>query len=133
VTYGGDANFNGSSGKLTPNQTVNKAGTTTAVTSSQNPAGVGQVVTFTVTVATVAPGVGTPTGVVTFTIDGSTASTPALSSGVATFATSSLLTGTHSVTVAYDGSANFTGSDGALIPDQLVGDQFLIYLPVILN
>jgi len=133
VTYGGDANFNGSSGKLTPNQTVNKAGTTTAVASSQNPASVGQVVTFTVTVAAVAPGGGTPTGMVTFTIDGSAVTTPTLSSGVATFATSSLLTGTHSVTVTYGGSANFTGSAGALIPDQMVVDQFLIYLPVILN
>ncbi len=133
VTYGGNANFNGSAGKLPSNQVVNKAGTATAVASSQNPASVGQVVTFTATVAAVVPGSGTPTGVVTFTIDGGAVGMVALSGGAATFATSSLLTGTHPVTVTYGGSANFAGSAGVLVPDQGVVDQYLIYLPLILR
>jgi hypothetical protein len=133
VTYGGDSNFSGGVGKLTPDQTVNKAGTTTAVTSSKNPAHVSQVVTFTATVAAVAPGFGTPTGVVTFTIDGSTANTSTVSSGMATFATSSLLTGTHPVTVTYGGDAKFTASAAALIPDQVVVDLYSVYLPLIVR
>jgi len=132
VTYGGSANFNGSTGTLTPSQTITKASTTTTVASSQNPVFAGRVVTFTATVATAVPGFGTPTGVVTFTIDGSTASTSTLSSGMAKFATSSLAVGMHPVTVTYGGSANFTGSVGALIPDQAVIDQYFIYLPLIL-
>src|SRR5262249_5833260 len=46
--------------------TVNRAATTVALGSSVNPAVTGQAVTFTATVAAVAPGAGTPTGTVTF-------------------------------------------------------------------
>src|SRR5262245_47509046 len=52
-------------------QTVNRADTTTTVTSSANPSVVGQLVTFTATVASVAPGAGIPSGAVAFK-DGST-------------------------------------------------------------
>ena len=51
--------------------TVTKDGTTGVVVSSLNPSTPGQSVTFTVTVAAIAPGSGTPTGTVTF-YDGST-------------------------------------------------------------
>ena len=66
--YGGDINFTGSS-STTCTQTVTQASTTTTVSSSSNPSGSGQQVTFTATVATSAPGSGTPTGLVTF-LDG---------------------------------------------------------------
>src|SRR5207244_6987882 len=46
--------------------TVGQAGSTTAVSSSQNPSVFGQSVTFTATVSPVAPGAGTRTGTVTF-------------------------------------------------------------------
>jgi hypothetical protein len=131
MTYSGDANFKSSAGKLTPSQTVNKASTTTAVASSQNPVKVGRVVTFTATVAAVAPGVGIPTGVVSFTIDGSTVGTAVLIGGVAKFPTSSLSVGLHPVTATYRSDANFTASVGALIPDQTV--LHMIYLPLVLK
>jgi hypothetical protein len=55
TSYGGDENFNGSTGSLTGNpQVVN--------TSSPNPSVSGQSVTFTATISPVAPGGGTPTG-----------------------------------------------------------------------
>src|SRR5207302_6439180 len=55
AVYGGDTNFTGStSSALT--QTVNKPGTTTALSSSANPSAFGQSVTFTATVAVLAPG-----------------------------------------------------------------------------
>ncbi|KOG43119.1 vegetative cell wall protein, partial [Streptomyces decoyicus] len=60
ATYSGDANFTTSTGGDT--QTVNKAATSTTLTSSPDPSTFGQPVTFTATVAAVPPGVGTPTG-----------------------------------------------------------------------
>ena len=47
AVYSGDANFTGSTATLT--QTVNQRISSTAVTSSVNPSGVGQAVTFTAT------------------------------------------------------------------------------------
>src|SRR4029077_1069048 len=86
TSYGGDGNFNGSTGSLTGNpQVVNKTSTTTTLTSSRNPSIFGQSVTFTATASPVAPGAGTPTGTVTFLDGGSPIGTGTLSEGVATF------------------------------------------------
>lgn len=118
ATYGGDPSFIGStSGSL--NQVVNKASTATSVTSAPNPAVFGQSVTFTATVAAVAPGVGAPTGIVTFTIEGAPVAVAA-SGGVATYVASTLAVGTHPVSAAYGGDANFNSSTGALTPNQTV-------------
>ncbi|HYL76326.1 MAG TPA: Ig-like domain repeat protein [Bryobacteraceae bacterium] len=115
TSYGGDGNFNGSTGSLTGNpQVVNKANTTTAVTSSQNPSVFGQAVTFTATVAPVAPGAGTATGTVTFLDGGSPIGTGTLSGAVATFSTSALAAGSHTITTSYGGDGNFNGSTGSL-------------------
>src|SRR5207237_2218566 len=65
-----------SSGTLS--QVVNKADTTTALSSSANPSVVGQAVTFTASVTVTAPGTGTPSGAVTFQ-DGATPLGPARS------------------------------------------------------
>jgi hypothetical protein len=88
-------------------------GTTTTLTSSPNPSVGGQSVTFTATVA--ASGSGVPTGTVTFT-DGSTSlGAGTLSGGIATFSTSALTAGTHSITATYSGDANFAGSTSVLL------------------
>ena len=50
AVYGGDSNFAGSTSKAVK-QVVNKATTTTTLTSSQNPSNFGQSVTFTASVA----------------------------------------------------------------------------------
>jgi hypothetical protein len=110
AVYNGDASFNTSTNSPALTQTVNKAGTTTAVASSANPSVSGQSVTFTATVTAVAPGTGTPTGTVTFK-DGATALvTNALSAGQATFATSTLSVAAHAITAVYNADANFSGS-----------------------
>src|SRR4029077_11163836 len=115
TSYGGDGNFNGSTGSLTGNpQVVNKTNSTTTVTSSQNPSIFGQSVIFTATVSPVAPGAGTPTGTVTFLDGGSPIGTGTLSGGVATFATSALAVGNHTITTSYGGDGNFNGSTGSL-------------------
>src|SRR6202008_81110 len=115
TSYGGDGNFNGSTGSLTGNpQVINKANTSTTVTSSVNPSVFGQSVTFTATVSPVAPGAGTPTGTVTFLDGGSPIGTGTLSSGIATFTTSALPVGNHTITTSYGGDGNFNGSTGSL-------------------
>jgi hypothetical protein len=94
----------------------------TAVASSSNPSLVGQQVTFTA-VVTAAGYSGTPTGTVTFTIDGA-AQTPVPLSVIgganeAQFTTSALTAGQHSVTATYSGDAHVSGSSASL-PSQTV-------------
>jgi hypothetical protein len=111
AVYGGDSTFVSSTSNLVK-QVVNKATTTTALASSQNPSNFGQSVTFT---ATVTPQFsGTVKGSVTF-YDGTTAlKTVALSGGVAKFTTSTLSSGTHNITGTYNGSTSFIGSSASL-------------------
>jgi hypothetical protein len=107
AVYSGDTNFVAStSNSLT--QTVNQAASSTSLVSSVTPSTFGQSVTFT---ATVASGVGTPTGTVTF-IDGAAnlGSGTLNASGQATFASSALAVGTHSITAVYSGDTNFVTS-----------------------
>jgi subtilisin-like proprotein convertase family protein len=101
---------------LTIDYTVGNPGaSTTTVTSSANPTVFGQSVTFTATVAAVAPGAGTPTGTVTFR-DGSTnLGTATLASGTATLATAALTVASHSITVNYGGDGNFFPSTSAAL------------------
>src|SRR5439155_13506474 len=66
--YLGNASLNLSTSAAVT-ETINKAGTTTAVTTSGTPAAVGTTVTFTATVTPTAPGTGTRTGTVNF-LDG---------------------------------------------------------------
>src|SRR5207249_7128660 len=91
-------------------QTVNKASTSTAVTSSLNPSIFGQSVTFTATISVTAPGSGTPTGSVNFQAGGTTITgcgTAALNgSAQATCATSSLAVGNDTITAIYSCNAN---------------------------
>src|SRR5207244_959697 len=83
---------------------VNSAKAATAVTSSALSSVYGQAVTFTATVAAVAPAIGTPSGVVTF-FDGNLplGSQMLDASGKASGNISTLVAGTHSITVAYGG------------------------------
>jgi hypothetical protein len=67
-------------------------------------------VTFTATVSALAPATGTPTGMVEFKDGGTTIDTATLSGGVATFKTSTLMVGTHTITATYLGDTNFLGS-----------------------
>jgi hypothetical protein len=115
VQYASDGHFLSSSSSVL-NQVVNQDATTTALSSSKNPSVYGQSVTFQATVKAAAPGSGTPTGTVTFLDDGNPIGTAALNSrGVATFATSSLATGSQSITAIYGADANFRTSRSAAL------------------
>jgi hypothetical protein len=106
AVYGGDSKFASSTSKAV-SQVVSKATTATALASSLNPSVVGQSVTFT---ATVTPEFsGKVTGTVTF-YDGTTVlKTIGVRGGAAKFTTKTLISGTHSVTATYNGTA-FSGS-----------------------
>jgi hypothetical protein len=88
--------------------TASAGGATLAtITSSVNPSIIGQAVTFTATITSTAPG--TPTGTVTFLDDGN-ALGPAVAltaQGKATFTTTSLAQGNHSIFCMYSGDATF--------------------------
>ena len=116
ATYSGDSNHSGGSGTLSGGQVVNQATTSTTVASSLNPSIYGQAVSFTASVAAVAPGAGTPTGTVQFSIDGSAfGSAVTLASGTATSGSiSTLAQGTHTVTAVYSGGTNFATGSGTL-------------------
>src|SRR5205807_901667 len=75
-------------------------------------------VTFT---ATVTSGAGTPTGTVTFKDGTTTLGTGARASGRATFSTSSLAVGTHSITAVYAGSGSLGSSTSSAL-SQTVND-----------
>ena len=112
--YGGDSVYaTASSSNL--NQTVNAASTTTAVTASSNPALSGASVTFTATVAAVAPGQGTPSGTVTFFDGNATLGTGTLSAGVATYSTSSLSVTSHAITAAYGATTAYAASTSTVL------------------
>jgi hypothetical protein len=102
ASYLGDANCIASTSS-TLTQFVGVAGSTTTVSSSQNPSVQGQSVTFSATVA--CPGF-TPTGTVTFTVDDTVGTAVTVSGGTATYTPSTLTAGSHSVTAAYSGDGN---------------------------
>jgi hypothetical protein len=113
--YAGDANYaSASSSPLA--QTVNKNASSTTLASTPNPSGFGQGITLTANVTGPAGTSGTPTGSVTFN-DGTNAigNSNLDSNGRATLLLSSLSVGTHSISAAYPGDANFSGSTSAIV------------------
>jgi uncharacterized repeat protein (TIGR01451 family) len=115
ASYDGTPNFSPSSSDR-QTYTITAAGSTTTLTSSQNPSVYGQNVTFQ---ATVTGAGGTPTGEVTFKDGATTLGTAPLVAGVATFSTAGLAVGTHPITAVYGGDASFAGSTSNQV-DQVV-------------
>jgi hypothetical protein len=112
--------------------TVTQATTTTAVTSSLNPSTFGMSVTFTATVSPQYSGV--PTDTVTFKDGAATIGTGTLNgSGVATFTTSALTVGGHSITAVYGGDGNFTTSTSVPLTQNVQPYNFIGFLPPIDN
>ena len=117
AVYSADSNFSGSSSSL--NQTVNQASTTLMLTSSVNPSGLGQAVTFT---AAITPQYGGhASGTVTFKNGTATLRSSAVNGNVASLTTSSLPVGTHSITAIYGGDSNFTGSASPVLSQVVKG------------
>src|SRR5262249_12979320 len=115
VLYAGDTNFASSSSAVLT-QIVNPAASLTTISAATTPSVFGQSVAFTATVTAAVPGMGTPTGTVTF-VDGSTPLGSAVldGSGTASFATSSLGVGAHAITGVYSGDTHFASSTSAVL------------------
>ena len=88
--------------------------TVTTLTGSPNPAVYDEPVKFAIEVK---PGSGTavPTGVIATTIDGAAGPSLTLSAGAATFSSSSLAVGSHTVAARYEGNSAFAGSSATLV------------------
>jgi len=112
ASYGGDANFLGSS--TAASQTVNKSPTTTNVSSAPNPGVYGQAVTFTAIVAASSGGAGTPSGTVTFNEGANTLGSASVdNTGRASLTVNSLTAGSHNIIGSYSGDGNFLLSSAA--------------------
>jgi hypothetical protein len=107
AVYGGDPTHNLSSSN-TVTLTIQKGNTTTALGSNLNPSVQGQAVTFT---AAVTPSDATEG--VQFYNGGTLLGASALSGGVATFTTSTLPTGSNSISARYAGNGQYNGSTSA--------------------
>ena len=107
AVYSGDSNYPATTNTVA--QTVNKASTTTTLTSSANPSSYGGSVTFTATVTSGA------TGTVTFKDGSTTLGTGTISGGQATFTYVGLSVGSHSITAVYGGDTSYAGSTSPAI------------------
>lgn len=115
--YSGDAQFSPATSN-TLIQTVQGTATETTLTSSSNPSDVGQSVTFT---AHVTSSAGDPTGDVVFIIDGARTAFVSLNgSGIATYTTSSLALGSHTIQADYSGGGQFDPSTSNIITQLVV-------------
>jgi hypothetical protein len=112
ANYSGDADYASSSASLT--QWITQPPTSnTSLTSSLNPSTVGQAVQFTATVS--GNNYGTPTGTVTFSDGNTTLATVTLdANGVATFTTTALTAGSHTITAWYNGDSTYPQSATSL-------------------
>ena len=117
AVYNGDANFISSTSPVLT-QTVNQGATSSVVSSSADPSVSGQDVTYTATVAALAPASGIPSGTVTF-MDGVTTLSGCvvqpLVGGVVACSIAYAGVGSHAITAVYGGDLNFTGSTSTIL------------------
>jgi hypothetical protein len=114
ATYSGDGNLGASSSTIL-SETVSKATSTVMLTSSLNPALIGQSVTYTATALPQFTGV--PTGMVTFKQGTSTIAAIPLSGGVVSFSTSYAAAGTFPIKAVYSGDGNFFASTSSILKE----------------
>jgi len=110
ASYGGDTTHLPSASSSNLSEVVNQATTTLTLSSSAEPSVFGQTGNITATVANVAPGGGTRTGTVTFTVDGTAGAPVTVSGNLATLKLSTLTVGSHTIGATYSGDAGHVGS-----------------------
>jgi hypothetical protein len=131
AVYSGDSKNLGNTGTLSGGQVVGSATSGTVVTSSGSPSAYGQSVTFTATIngeygllknRKKGPKAEDVTGTVTWSANTGCGTTPVTTGnpGIATCITSSLAVGTQTITGAYSGDSNHSGSTGTLSGGQVV-------------
>jgi alpha-tubulin suppressor-like RCC1 family protein len=112
--YAGDAN-NAAATSAALSHTVALAQPTVALTGAASSSTLGQSVAFTATLT----GAANPTGSVTILDGATTLGTVTLSGNTATFTTSALAVGTHSLTAQYTGDANNAAATSAALAHQV--------------
>jgi uncharacterized delta-60 repeat protein len=120
AAYGGGANFNASVSAATTHP-VSPASTSTTISASPSPSYSDEAVTLQANVTAIAPGGGTPTGMVTFREVRRVLATVPLTAGQASFTVSSLTPGTHNILASYSGDPNYGGSFGSTSHQVLTG------------
>jgi hypothetical protein len=118
AVYLGDSNYAGSN-SFSVFQFVMPDATIVSLTSSANPAQAGQAVSFTSIVSPVAPGGGTPTGIVYFLLGSSVIGQAPVTDGVAVLAVSSLPVGNGRILASYSGDGNFFGASSAPLTETI--------------
>ena len=113
AVYNGNTDYSTSNHALL--ETIEKATTTTKVTSSASTSTFDESVTFTADVTSTSAG--TLTGTVTFKNGGTTLGTGTVSGGKAVFTTTALPVGTHTITAVYGGSTDFNTSTSAALTE----------------
>ena len=111
---------------------LNTGGTFITTTSSLNPSGVGQPVTFTAKV-TASIASATPTGSVTFRDGSKKIGTVTLTSGAASLTMSTLAAGSHTITAAYSGDKNFNPHTGSALTQTVISGPLVVLNPTSIN
>jgi autotransporter-associated beta strand protein len=107
AVYSGDANVSGStSADYFAAVNLDPTHATLAVSSTNS----NLPISATATIAPTTPGAGTPTGTVSFYLDGTLKGTLNLVGGKATLNLGTISRGTHTIQIVYSGDANFQGS-----------------------
>ena len=86
--------------------------TTTTITSSLNPSNFGENVTFT---AVVTASSGLPSGTVAFYDGVNLLGKVSLASGIGSFSSMALISGSHAISATYEGSSSFAASDSTAL------------------
>jgi hypothetical protein len=118
ATYSGDATYATSRTPTPVTVDVAEAPTTVTVDDASSQSVVGQTVVFTASIASPATGM---TGTVQFADDGDPIGSGVVSGGQATFETSALTLGAHTITAVYEGDDNFIGGSSTNTVTQTVG------------
>jgi hypothetical protein len=111
ASYGGNSSYNTAKSSVLI-QTVNPTTPTVALTSSLNPSTVGASVTFT---ATLSGSGALPAAAVTFLDGTTTLGTVTPSGGVATFTTTALASGSHSILASFVGGTNYYPAKSSVV------------------
>jgi len=115
AVYSGSASYQNGSDSLT--QEVTRADTLTSVITTPSPSNEGQNIEITANVAAVAPGSGSPTGIITFTANGDVIGAASLQAGPsasqATINVPDLAPGSYNIRASYAGDAGYGASESA--------------------
>ncbi len=116
VSYAGDGNNSSSVSQSVP-LVIQQAASVTSLASSANPSTLGQALTLTASVTSGSPGIG---GSISFLDGTALLGSVAIANGTASFTTSTLPFGVHSLTAVYSGDANHATSTSLAVSVQIV-------------